>query len=359
MLSIRVYPDFFKSETKIKKFTVKALIFTHKQKQLDMANSNQSIKALVIILLVGLFGLNVYQFVNNSNLQKDNLSKENELVQLEDAKAKLDKEYQQAVSDLNDMKTNNEELNKVIDAQKEDLRIQKEKVTGLLKDSKNLAIARKEMESMRIKTQEYITEINRLKSENASLSSTNSALLSDKENLTKDLQTKSAENQQLSEAKSSLSSEKESLSKEKDQLSRKVNRATSIPVQKINADAYQNREGKKPKSVSRANETDFVEVCFKTSVNKNAEAGSEKFYVRIINPTGETQAIESEGSGIIRNDANGETIKYSTVAIAAYAHDEKEICCKFKNPGGFSAGVYQIEVFNKGYLAGTSTLKLK
>jgi len=112
----------------------------------NMANSNQNVKALVIIALLGLFGLNVYQFVNNSNLQKDNLSKENELVQLEDAKAKLDKEYQQAVSDLNDMKTNNEELNRVIDSQKEELRIQKEKIGGLLKDSRNLALARKEIE---------------------------------------------------------------------------------------------------------------------------------------------------------------------------------------------------------------------
>lgn len=324
-----------------------------------MATSNQNVKALVIIALLGLFGLNVYQFVNNSNLQKDNLAKENELVQLEDAKAKLDKEYQQAVSDLNDMKTNNEELNRVIDSQKEELRIQKEKITGLLKDSRNLALARKEIESIKTKTQDYITEINRLKSENAELSSQNTNLQTEKASLTRDLESKTAENQQLTEVKSSLSKEKEELSKEKDMLGRKVNRATAIPVQKVDAESYQEREGKSPKSVSKAAETDFIEVCFKTTVNKMTEAGTEKFYVRIINPTGETQAIESEGSGVIRNDQTGETIKYSTMAMTQYGNDEKKVCAKFKNPGAFTAGVYQIEVFNKGYLAGTSTLKLK
>jgi aspartate oxidase len=146
-----------------------------------MASTNQNLKALVIIALLGLFGLNVYQFVNNSNLQKDNLAKESELIELEDAKAKLDKEYQQAISDLNDMKTNNEELNKVIDSQKEELRIQKEKIGGLLKDSKNLAMARKEIESMKSKTQEYIAEINRLKSENAELVTKNTSLKTEKE----------------------------------------------------------------------------------------------------------------------------------------------------------------------------------
>ncbi|HEX5626045.1 MAG TPA: hypothetical protein VFX48_08515, partial [Saprospiraceae bacterium] len=322
-----------------------------------MSTTNQNVKALVIIALLGLFGLNVYQFVNNSNLQKDNMSKENELVQLEDAKAKLDKEYQQAVSDLNDMKTNNEELNRVIDAQKEDLRIQKEKVSGLLKDSKNLALARKEIESIKSKAQEYIAEINRLKAENAELTTANTSLQTDNQNLNLAVQTKTAENQQLAEVRDMLSTEKESLAQEKDMLSRKVNRATAVNVQKIASEAYQEREGKKAKKVSKAGETDYIQVCFKTTINKNTESGNEKFYVRIINPTGETQAIESEGSGIIRNDQNGETIKYSTAVTTAYKNDEKEVCSKFKNPGGFSAGVYQIEVFNKGYLVGTSTLK--
>jgi predicted nucleic acid-binding Zn-ribbon protein len=324
-----------------------------------MATSNQNVKALVIIALVGLFGLNVYQFANNSNLQKDNLSKENELVQLEDAKAKLDKEYQESISDLNDMKTNNEELNRVIDSQKEELRIQKEKIGGLLKDSKNLALARKEMDSFKTRTQDFIAEVNRLKAENAELNTQNTTLQTEKTQLTTEVATKSAENQQLSVAKENLNKEKESLAKEKDVLDRKVNKATAIPVQKVDGEAYQERDGKKPKSVSKAKDVDFVEVCFKTAVNKNTEAGSEKFFIRIISPTGETQAIESEGSGVIRNDTNGETIKYSTTAMTQYSNDEKKVCAKFKNPGSFSAGIYQLEVFNKGYLVGTSSMKLK
>ncbi|MBK9108501.1 MAG: hypothetical protein IPM92_09070 [Saprospiraceae bacterium] len=112
-----------------------------------MSTSNQNVKALVIIAILGLFGLNVYQFVNNSNLQKDNLSKENELVQLEDTKAKLDKDYQQAISDLNDMKTNNEELNRVIDTQKGRTSHSKDKISGLLRDSKNLSIAERKLKS--------------------------------------------------------------------------------------------------------------------------------------------------------------------------------------------------------------------
>ncbi len=324
-----------------------------------MASTNQNLKALVIIALLGLFGLNVYQFVNNSNLQKDNLAKESELIELEDAKAKLDKEYQQAISDLNDMKTNNEELNKVIDSQKEELRIQKEKIGGLLKDSKNLAMARKEIESMKSKTQEYIAEINRLKSENAELVTKNTSLKTEKENLTKEVESKFVENQQLSAAKENLSMEKDNLAKEKQLLSRRVNKATAIPVTKVDAESYREREGKKPKSVSKAADTEFIEVCFKTTVNKNTDAGTETFNIRLINPTGETQVLETEGSGIMTNDATGESIKYTMSVSSQYSNDVKTICAQYKNPGSFTSGIYQIEVFNKGYLVGTGTIKLK
>ena len=95
-------------------------------------NKNQNSKALVVMAILGLLGLNVYQFVNNKTLRTDNMNKETELVQLEDAKSTLEKEYQQAVNNLEEMKTNNEELNKVIDTQKEDLRLQKEKISACL-----------------------------------------------------------------------------------------------------------------------------------------------------------------------------------------------------------------------------------
>ena len=281
--------------------------------------SNQNLKAAVLVAILALFGANVYQFVNNRGLQKDNLAKETEIVELDKAKVELEKQYQESVAELNTMKTDNEELNKSIEVQKEELRLQKEKITLLLGDSKNLRVARKEMEGMKAKLTEYVAEINKLKEANQSLTASNQNLTVEKENLSKDLQMKSAENQQLAEAKNALASDKESLSKERESLSRKVNRASSIAVTKISAEGYQNKEGKKPSGKSKAKDVDFVEVCFKTTNNSNADAGNESFYIRIINPIGETQTIESTGSGIIKNEATGEQVKYSAKAVS-YTH---------------------------------------
>ncbi len=323
------------------------------------SNKNQNTKALVIMAILGLLGLNVYQFVNNRNLRQDSLLKESELVELENAKSSLEKEYQQAINNLEDMKTNNEELNKIIDTQKEELRLQKDKIAALLKDSKNLSLARKELEAMRSKAADYVAEINKLKVENEKLAATNLKLTTDKEKLSKEIDSKSAENQRLTEAKNQLRIEKESLSRENTLLTSKINRASSITVEKIKAVGYKEREGKKPNDVSKAKDVDFLRICFKTGVNMNADAGQERFYIRVIDPVGSTLALENQGSGLMVNETTGSQMKYTTYIDTEYANDEKEVCSDWKNPNGFTAGTYQIEIFNKGYLVGTSRLKLK
>ncbi|MBK9271807.1 MAG: hypothetical protein IPM48_09420 [Saprospiraceae bacterium] len=321
--------------------------------------SNQNLKAAALVAILALLGANVYQFVNNRSLQQDNMTKETEIVELDKAKAELEKQYQESVAELNTMKTDNEELNRSIEVQKEELRLQKEKINLLLVDSKNLRKAKDEMANMKSKLNEYVAEINRLKGENQELTSANQSLSSEKEKLTQEVQTKEQEKQQLENIKSTLISEKENISSEKERLSARVNKASAINVQKISVAGMQSRDGKKARERSTAAEVDFIEVCFKTTKNANADTGNETFYIRIINPIGETQTIESSGSGVIRNLATNETVKYSTTANVSYNNDEKEGCGKFSNPGGFQKGMYSVEVYNKGFKVGEGKLKLK
>jgi predicted nuclease with TOPRIM domain len=330
-----------------------------KQYQMASSNSNQNLKAISLVAILALLGLNVYQFVTNKSLQKDNIQKETEITQLDQAKTELEKQYENSVAELNEMKTNNTELNTLIDSQKEELRIQKDKISNLLKDSKNLSVARKEMTEMKSKVESYVAEISRLKQENEQLLSSNTSLTKEKENLSQDLQKKSVENSALSEAKNALTSEKEKINKEKSELSKRVLRASVITVNKIETNSYEQRDGKKPNGVSKAKNTDYLQICFNTSANSNADSGDEQFFIRVINPIGETQAIESQGSGTFINETTGDEVRYSTIAKTMYANEVKNVCGEWHNPGGFQAGVYQIEVYNKGYLAGTSTIKLK
>lgn len=66
-----------------------------------------------------------------------------------------------------------------------------------------------------------------------------------------------------------------------------------------------------------------MKICFNTAANSNADSGNETFYLRVINPLGETQAIESQGSGIFTNETTGDEVRYSTVVKTDYSNAVK------------------------------------
>jgi len=79
----------------------------------------------------------------------------------------------------------------------------------------------------------------------------------------------------------------------------------------------------------------------------------------VINPTGETQALENLGSGVLVNQANSEEIKYTSLKGVKYENNAQNTCMNWQPNIPFQEGTYTVEIYNKGYLAGTTTFKLK
>ena len=120
-------------------------------------------------------------------------------------------------------------------------------------------------------------------------------------------------NNELSTAKAALVSEKESLENEKSALSKKVNYASVIKVADVSATGWKNKQSGKPKKKSYAKNVEYLKICFDATANEITDAGMEQFYVRIINPIGETLAVEDLGSGITTNTKTGEEIRFTKV----------------------------------------------
>ena len=81
--------------------------------------------------------------------------------------------------------------------------------------------------------------------------------------------------------------------------------------------------------------------------------------MRVINPTGETLAIEEMGSGIMSSSVSNEQIRYTKVQEYDYSNDATQLCFKWAPKTSFDPGTYQVEVYNKGYVAGTGAFTLK
>ncbi|MEL6863869.1 MAG: hypothetical protein AAFP19_05595, partial [Bacteroidota bacterium] len=146
---------------------------------------------------------------------------------------------------------------------------------------------------------------------------------------------------------------------EKSVLAKKVNIASVVKVDNLNVSGEKIRKNGKPVKKKSAKSVDRLKICFNATSNQVVESGNEQFFVRIINPLGETLAVEDLGSGVMTNAASNEEIRYTQVKELDYGNDEVNACMFWEPNTSFQKGTYEVEIYNKGYLAGKGSFTLK
>ncbi len=323
-------------------------------------SSNKNLLIAAGIAILALLGLNIFMYTSNNALKSDNTVLAKETEEKAAAYEELELNFNEANAQLDEMKTNNTELNAMIDEQKEKLAAQKKKISRLIRNGRNLKKAKAEIEKMNAQLAQYVNEINELKAQNAQLVSANEGLTQEKAMLTSKVEEATAANESLKTAKSALETEKEKLSSTNEVLSRKVTAASAIKAVAIDVRPVKIRKSGKEVKKRYARSIDKVNVCFTADANRVTDGGTESFYVRIINPMGETLAIESLGSGTLTSSDTGDEIRFTKKVEVQYDNKAQNDICVGWNPGtDFMKGVYEVEIYNKGYVTGRTSFKLK
>lgn len=318
------------------------------------SNPQKTLLIVAGVIIVALLALNVYLWVNKNSQSKQNEQLSEKLDETEKVRAELEKEYYQALTDLEAMKGSNAELNALIEQKEVELTNQKNQIEGLLRNKGDLSKARQQITSLNAKVEQYLAEINQLRQQNEQLATENTQLSGQNQELSSTLESERQTNQQLSSTQAQLQTEKEELEKTKENLSRKVNAASVV---KVNDQAVTGLDAKNKKTRKSKN-TLALNICFNTVVNEVAEPGVELFLIRLILPSGETMALDELGSGAFVNNANGEQLRYTRAKEADYQNNVAKVCADWKPGQAFPEGQYKLEVYNKGYLAGTTSFSL-
>ncbi|MBK9012938.1 MAG: hypothetical protein IPM82_02025 [Saprospiraceae bacterium] len=328
-----------------------------------MATNNSSQQRLLIIAGIVIATLLVTNAALLCNKYKQDTQVDTQTTKLAEAdklKIELEKQYQEALSELEEMRGSNEELNAIIDQQKEELKLQKNKIEGLLRDGKENVRAMAEMKNMRSQVAGYVAEIDRMKVEIENLKGERDELTERTRDLSANLDSANFRSSLLEGEKSALSAEKQQLADEKTKLTEKVNLASVIKIDKVDVTPLKERNSGKTVKKKFAKNVDQLKVCIHTTENKIARPGLEAFYIRILNPVGETMAIDELGSGTFYSKENGEELRYTYMKEYEYNQDATDICFNWDpNLGAFSKGKYTVEVYNKGHIAGTGKFDLK
>ena len=313
------------------------------------------------IIVAGILMIFAIGYLIYSNSSKDRML-EQTVQQMEETEAlrvELEQQFNQSISELEDMRSANEEMNELIDAQKAELEDQRAKVAGLIGSKKQLKSARRELTNMKAQAEEYLARIEALQIENEELAATNLQLGEERTMLSRSLEDKEAENEALNEAKVMLTSEKSQLAEKNKTLSAKVNLASVIKVNNIKVDGFKRKNSGKTARRKAAKSVDEVKVCFDMTENNVVQAGEEVFLVRIMSPLGETLYVESAGSGVSKNLDTDEDIRFTQAVEEAYSNETQNVCMRWMPDNRFQSGKYQVEIFNKGHLAGQSSFELK
>lgn len=322
----------------------------------NAANKQRTIFIVVTVLLLGIIG---FLLINNSQKSKQLDQQTVELDDAEKLQMDLEKQYYDALSELEQQRGTNEQLNAMIESQKEELKQQKDQISQLIRTKGDLDQARSQMKQLRVQVDGYLAELENLKAQNEELTSRNSELTEVNTQLGSEIQRERMEKEDLASAKAALTSEKERLESNNMNLTRKVTRASMVPVSSIEVTGVQVKESGKERKKKRASSVDRLKICFSALENKVTDAGYERFYIRVISPLGETIAVDDKGSGTFISGESNEQLRYTQIQEIEYSNAKAATCLNWDGDGDFAPGDYKIEIYNKGYLAGQGTFKLK
>lgn len=322
----------------------------------EKPNRTPLFAGIIAVLLIALIGLGI----GYANRGTENAELAGDKMELEQLKAQTEKQYYESLAELEEMRGSNEELNALIDQQKEELREQKDKITSLTRDSRNLTAARQELRELRAQTDSYLVEIEDLKIANAQLAEQNENLSTERDLLSSDLQVSRQQNESLNNERAVLVSEREQLASQNQELSRKVNIASVIKANNVSIVGQKERNNGKWVDRTRAKSVNRLYVCFNSLENNVAEAGEETFELRVINPNGETIKIDAEGSGVMTNAVSGEQVPYTKSVTFAFDGSAASHCAEWNVANQqYTEGTYVAELYNKGYFVGVGEVTLK
>lgn len=319
-------------------------------------NNQKRLTTIMGVAIAALLGLSVFLLVSKYNTSNRLEATTMELTQQKEAMTELDGKYNEAVTQLEQQKGINAELDAKINQQLSDLEASKNQIAGLIRDKKDYKNA---MAGLERQKNEFLAQIEDLKKQVGVLTESNTQLTGQNQQLTTSLNETQTRLQEESTAKAALVSEKTTLETERNQLSKKVDIASAIRVKNITTKGVDVRGNGKERTKSKAKKVDKLNICFTTEANEVVPAGEETFYLRIVDPTGAPLAIESLGSGVAQNKRAEEEFRYTTTATTNYTNGETNVCGAWQPGQNFVKGKYSVEIYNKGYLVGTSSFNLK
>ncbi len=281
--------------------------------------------------------------------------------------AELEANYNAAVEKLDEAASENSKLAALVEKQKIELGKSRNKIQRSIDERKGteeeLAEVRRMMADFYIQRDSYLAEIDRLKKENVKLVAKTKVLTEEKEVLKEVVDEQRVieeglrkEKTELEVAKADLEVVTRSLKVQKEEFK---DIASVLKTNEISAQGIKIRNNGEEKEVKIGKRADRIKVCFGLLENNVAKPGPQTIFLRIINPAGETIAVEDQGSGTFEDRQHGGETRFTVAETIDYENAPTDLCMHWTDEQGFDKGEYTTELYHNGYIIGSEKIVLK
>ena len=313
--------------------------------------------AIAIVAIIALLGINIYLFMGSQSKDNVIVQQQEEINKADSLNRELEADYQAAMQELEAKAVENEEMREIIDQQKQNLTAMRNKIKRNIdrgvKSESALQEANDQIASLITQKDTYLGQIEDLQSDNADLTMAKQQLETEKVSLVETIKVKE-------DAITDVQTQKAKVEEKNEELKSKVDLAGVLKIHSLKVKAVRFRRNGNEKEVSKAKDVEKFNICFDVHKNELTKPGANKFHLRIIEPIGTTIYIENGSSGQFVNKSSGGDAKFTTAKSFNYENGAPNICIDWiqdtKLTGG---GEFTFELYNRGYLAGTTKLMLK
>jgi len=291
---------------------------------------NSTSKTLIVIVILETLIIGWLLF---DKFQQKKATKEisNELVQVKSDKASIEEELKSMSAQYDNLKTNNKELNRKLEEQKEKIAETLEQLKHVKNsDRYKIKQLQEETETLKKIMKDFVKQIDALNTENKKLHK---------------------ENTEIKQNYNNVVAQTETLTYLKDSLSAQILKAKALKAENISILPLNKRDN----STSRARKFKKVKICFTIDDNVLASKGSRFAYIRVAAPDG--IILMNKESGMFK--FHGREIAYSAKREVTYNGKKTDVCTFYTTDTELVPGIYDVDIFMDGGQIGESKFTLK
>jgi hypothetical protein len=170
-----------------------------------------------------------------------------------------------------------------------------------------------------------------------------------------------AHNHLLKKKNDSLSTNLKEVNADKIHLADKVNIASALKIEYLNVTPLKKRFlSKKLESTESAWLVTAFKTCFSIMDNPLAQTGKKIIHIRILTPENKVMGNSVSSAGTFKN-AEGELLQYTESKTVDYTGTKSDQCMEYTESGStaFPTGTYRVEVYLDGVLSSNLSIVLK